>query len=191
MRELLNESWVRETERDGECEEGKNRERCARLGKLSDNANLVLVRKLICKHNVLSSNKSRNGSQTYPPTRIQPNFFYPLPSSFLCKAMRAACQTSRSFGFLAPRNGHLFRRLQRLLFVKSCFQTAVCVLSVRNPKLSCGICFFLLQKVRISHCLLMEWGFVVCMARHGKATFFQGSSIVSPKRISKPTPARI
>ncbi|KAH9576825.1 hypothetical protein CY35_01G183600 [Sphagnum magellanicum] len=60
----------------------------------------------------------------------------------------------------APGNGHLFRRLQRLLFVKSCFQTAGCALSVRNPKLSCGICFFVLQKFRNSHCLLMEWGLI-------------------------------
>ncbi len=119
-------------------------ERYPRLGKLRDNENLVLVRKLICKHNVQSSNKSRNGSHTYPPTQIQP---------------RASCHTFQIVRIPfppPPGNGHLFRRLQRLLFVKSCFQTAGCVLSVRNPKLSCGICFSLLQKIRNSHCLLME-----------------------------------
>ncbi len=127
--------------------------------------------------------------RTHPPESSRIFFaLFPLPSS--ARGWGLLVRLSRSFGFLAPLNGHLFRRLQRLLFVKSCFQTAGCVLSVRNPKLSCGICF-LLQKVRISHCLLMEWGFVDCMARHVKATFFRGSSIVSLKRISKPTPARI
>jgi len=101
--------------------------------------------------------------RTHPPESSRFFFaLFPLPS--FARGWGLLVRLSRSFGFLAPRNGHLFRRLQRLLFVKSCFQTAGCVLSVRNPKPSCGICF-LSQEVRILLCLLMEWGFVVCMAR--------------------------
>lgn len=165
---------------------------------LSDYAKLVLVRNLICKHNVQSSNQRRNGShtRTHPPKSSRDFFaLFPLPSSF-ARGCGLPVRLSRSFGFLAPprspANGHLFSRLQRLLFVKSCFQTAGCVLSVRNPKLSCGICFFLLQKIRNSHCLLMERGLLSITSLFA----WQGNSFprivdCESDQDSKPTPARI